>query len=141
MAPFVDRPAGEVVEVVYSRPCNPAAAASGHTARGDNGTECKLRGQARHLHHKIERKNTTMRTWLFYTQLAVQDLVRLWGATQHHVIIVAGICLPILLLLGLERGHVADLRRDLLTSPTGRQIVFWSAQQGDLLDREAISRP
>lgn len=75
----------------------------------------------------------TLRVWAYYHRLALRDLFRLWSTTQHHVIIVAGICLPILLLLGLKRGHVAQLREDLLTSPSGRQVVFWSAQQGELL--------
>jgi len=81
-----------------------------------------------------------MRAWLYYHLLAIQDLVRLWGSTQHHVIIVAGICLPILLLLGLKQGHVADLRSELLTSASGRQVVFWSAQHGELMTREVIER-
>lgn len=79
-----------------------------------------------------------IRVWTFYHRLAMQDLFRLWSTTQHHVIIVAGICLPILLLLGLKRGHVAQLREELLTSPSGRQVVFWSAQQGELLSSNRI---
>lgn len=74
----------------------------------------------------------------YYTSLALRDLVRLWSSTQHHVVIVAGICLPILLLLGLKRGHVEELRRELMTSPTGRQIVFWASQDGELLDAEGL---
>jgi len=70
----------------------------------------------------------------YYTCLALRDLIRLWSSTQHHILIVAGICLPILLLLGLKRGHVEELRRELMTSPTGRQIVFWASQDGELLD-------
>lgn len=79
-----------------------------------------------------------MRRWLFYHILAWHDIFRLWSTTQHQVVIVAGICLPILLLLGLKQGHVAELREDLLTSPSGRQIVLWSAQGGKLLDEEVI---
>lgn len=74
----------------------------------------------------------------YYTSLALRDLLRLWSSTQHHVIIVAGICLPILLLLGLKRGHVEELRRELMTSPTGRQIVFWASQDGELLDAAGL---
>jgi hypothetical protein len=74
----------------------------------------------------------------YYTSLAICDLVRMWSSTQHHVIIVAGICLPILLLLGLKRGHVEELRRELITSPTGRQIVFWASQDGTLLDAAGL---
>lgn len=81
-----------------------------------------------------------MTRWIYYQSLALLDLVRLWATTQHHVVIVAGICLPILLLLGLKQGHVTELRRALLTSPTGRQVLFWSAQGGELLDSRSISR-
>tara|TARA_R110002111_G_C6005549_1_gene373807 strand:- start:1735 stop:3642 length:1908 start_codon:yes stop_codon:yes gene_type:complete len=81
-----------------------------------------------------------MSRWFYYFKLAWYDLFRLRSATQHHIIIVAGICLPILMLLGLKRGHVETLRQDLITSPSGRQITFWSAQTGELMDREAIER-
>lgn len=74
-----------------------------------------------------------------YTELAIKDVFRLWSASQLQVIIIAGICLPILLLLGLKNGHVADLREDLVTSPVGRQIVFWSAKQGDFLTKEVLA--
>ena len=74
----------------------------------------------------------------YYTSLAIRDLLRMWSSTQHHVVIVAGICLPILLLLGLKRGHVEELRRELITSPTGRQILFWTSQDGDLLDARGL---
>ncbi|NDC36837.1 MAG: FtsX-like permease family protein [Proteobacteria bacterium] len=73
-----------------------------------------------------------------YGDLALKDVFRLWSASQLQVIIIAGICLPILLLLGLKNGHVADLREDLVTSPTGRQIVFWSAMQGEFLTEPVI---
>jgi len=76
--------------------------------------------------------------WFYYHALALLDLVRLRATTQHHVIIVAGICLPILLLLGLKEGHVTELRKALLTSPTGRQVLFWSAQGGELMDAASI---
>lgn len=78
--------------------------------------------------------------WTYYFGLAIRDLFRLWTTTQHHVIIVAGICLPILMLLGIKRGHVESLRQDLITSPTGRQVTFWSAQKGELMDRTSVER-
>ncbi len=81
-----------------------------------------------------------MRRWMFYLRLGWLDLVRLWPTTRHHAIIVAGICLPILMLLGIKRGHVAELRRDLVTSPVGRQVTFWSARKGELMDRAAVAR-
>ncbi|MEK6238499.1 MAG: ABC transporter permease [Planctomycetales bacterium] len=80
-----------------------------------------------------------MKDWLFYTQLAVLDLFRLRSSTQHHVIIITGICLPILLLMGLKQGHIAELRQELVRSPTGRQVVFWSAQGGELLDDAGVA--
>ena len=79
-----------------------------------------------------------MKRWLLYHALTVLDVIRLWSTVQHHVVIVAGICLPILILLGLKNGHVADLREDLLKSPTGRQVVFWSGQQGELMTVDRI---
>lgn len=79
-----------------------------------------------------------MKRMLYYIQLGYLDLVRLWSSTQQQVIIVTGICLPILLLLGLKRGHVADLEKDLVTSPTGRQVTLWAAQKGDLLSTDLI---
>lgn len=79
-----------------------------------------------------------MKRIAYYATLGMQDFVRLWSTTQHHVIIVAGIVLPILLLLGLKRGHVAELREELLRSPTGRQITFWSAQRGEILKADTL---
>ena len=81
-----------------------------------------------------------MRLWWYYCKLAVLDFTRLWSTTQHHVVIVAGIVLPILLLLGLKRGHVAELRDELLRSPTGRQVTFWSGQRGELLKNDSLNR-
>ena len=78
-----------------------------------------------------------MKRWWLYHVLTLRDVLRLWPSVQHHVIIVAGICLPILLLLGLKNGHVAELREDLLKSPTGRQVVFWSGQHGELMTPQA----
>ena len=80
-----------------------------------------------------------MKRWLLYHILTVLDVLRLWPSVQHHVVIVAGICLPILLLLGLKNGHVADLRDDLLKSPTGRQVVFWAGQQGKLMTPASVT--
>lgn len=75
-----------------------------------------------------------------YISMAAKDVFRLWSATQLQVIIISGICLPILLLLGLKNGHVAELREELATSPTGRQVIFWAARDGDLLSDDVIDR-
>lgn len=81
-----------------------------------------------------------MSRWILYHTLTFLDVLRLWPTVQHHIVIVAGICFPILLLLGLKNGHVAELREDLLRSPSGRQIVFWSGQQGDLLTYQGVQQ-
>lgn len=75
----------------------------------------------------------------FYTTLALKDVFRLWSATQLQVIIISGICLPILILLGLKNGHVTQLREELATSPTGRQVIFYSAQAGDMLSEDVLT--
>ena len=80
-----------------------------------------------------------MKVLKYYISLAWRDVIRLWPATQLQVVIVAGICLPVLLLLGLKRGHVAELREELLKSPTGRQIIFWSGSEQGFLNREKIA--
>jgi len=79
-----------------------------------------------------------MGSFKIYLGLAVKDVFRLWGATQLQVVIISGICLPILILLGLKNGHVAELREDLITSPVGRQVIFWSSQTGDLLSESVV---
>ena len=92
----------------------------------------------------IEKKLKSRTNWVkdmrlkLYTDFAIKDVFRLWSASQLQVIIIAGICLPILMLLGLKNGHVADLREDLVTSPTGRQVIFWSAKEGDFLTKEVL---
>ena len=76
--------------------------------------------------------------WLYYHYLTLCDIRRLWPSVQGQVIIVAGICLPILILLGLKRGHVYELRKELLTSPTGRLVQIWTGQNGPILDQNVI---
>lgn len=75
-----------------------------------------------------------------YFRLGVLDLLRLWSATQLHVIIVAGICLPILLMLGLKRGHVTELRQALLTSPSGREMKFGSPRGKEFLTLPTVKQ-
>lgn len=81
-----------------------------------------------------------MKNWLYYTQLALLDIRRLWSAVWPQIVVVSGICLPILLLQGLKRGHVAELRQELLRSPTGRQVEFWSGLQGERIRGSAFPR-
>jgi len=75
---------------------------------------------------------------LFYTELTFLDLRRLWKPSLLQIIIVSGICLPVLLLLGLKNGHVDELRKDLEKSPSGRQITFGTGRTGKLLTTETL---
>lgn len=76
--------------------------------------------------------------WLYYHWLVILDIWRLRRAFLLHVVIVAGICLPILILGALKRGHVAQLREDLVKSVSGRQIVAWAAQNGRMLEADQV---
>ena len=81
-----------------------------------------------------------MRYFWLCIQLTLCDLFRLRDTSRRHVVIVAGISLPVLILVGLKNGHVAALREDLLKSPVGRQIILWSAQSGEFLEDHSISK-
>lgn len=70
---------------------------------------------------------------LWYHLLTFRELVRQRKLLVVHVLIIAGICLPLFILSGLKRGHVQELRRQLVSSPTGRQVTFWSATHGPIL--------
>jgi ABC-type lipoprotein release transport system permease subunit len=52
---------------------------------------------------------------------------------------VSGICLPILLLLGLKNGNIAEMRKKFETSPSGRQITFGTGRNGKLLTIEKLN--
>lgn len=78
--------------------------------------------------------------WFWYHRLTWIDVRRMWMLFMIHVCIVAGICLPILILAGLKRGHVTQLREQLVTSPTGRQVIFFSATRGEIMTDEAVER-
>lgn len=80
----------------------------------------------------------TIDRWLYYHWLVILDIWRLRRAFLLHVVIVAGICLPILILGALKRGHVAQLREDLVKSVTGRQVIAWSAQNGRMLEAREL---
>jgi len=66
------------------------------------------------------------------------DARRIWRVFLIHVLIVAGICLPILILAGLKRGHVADMTIVLRTSPTGRQLIVSTGPHGPIMDDGVI---
>jgi len=67
---------------------------------------------------------------LYYGELARRDLLRFKSASCLQALIVAGVCFPILVLLALKRGHVEELRRELVTSPTGRLVKIYPAAAG-----------
>jgi len=79
-----------------------------------------------------------LQRWLFYLSLAFKDLYRLRSATLIQAMVVAGICLPVLVLVMLKRGLVADLRNDLVTSPTGRQVKLYCSGHGRFFARNEI---
>ena len=51
-----------------------------------------------------------------------------------------GICLPVLLLLGLKNGQVAELRKKLTESPTGREIKIYTGRDAMPLTLESMSQ-
>ncbi len=72
-----------------------------------------------------------LRRLVYYIELAFHDVLRFRSATVLQGLIVAGVCFPILILMTLKRGHVADLRHDLVTSPTGRLVKVFPAAGGE----------
>lgn len=66
----------------------------------------------------------------YYLQLACRDIRRLAASAALQALTVAGVCFPILVLLAVKRGHVADLRYHLETSPSGRMIGVYFAAGG-----------
>ncbi|MDB4864291.1 hypothetical protein OAI33_13460, partial [Pirellulaceae bacterium] len=75
-----------------------------------------------------------------YTRIALLDLIRLWKSTQHHVVIVAGICLPLLLLLGIKSGFIEEMRKELLSSPKGREITFWAMDSTQFIQADSLDQ-
>jgi len=57
----------------------------------------------------------------YYITIGWRDALRSRGLLAN-VLIVAGICLPVLLLFGLQRGLVAKFRADIFKSPTAREV-------------------
>jgi ABC-type lipoprotein release transport system permease subunit len=60
--------------------------------------------------------------WTYYIQTGWRDTRRASRTLLANVFIVAGIGLPVLLLLGLQKGLVQQFRSDLQKSPTARMI-------------------
>lgn len=71
----------------------------------------------------------------------LKDAYRARSLLAANILVVSGICLPILLLLGLKRGLIAQFRDDINKSPTARLITTVGAQadkQFSLENREAF---
>lgn len=79
-----------------------------------------------------------LRRWWYYVSFVWRDLIRQPKATQIQSIVVAGICLPVLVLIMLKRGHVQELRRELIESPTGRQIKLYCSGGGEFFPRDGL---
>jgi hypothetical protein len=77
--------------------------------------------------------------WTYYIRTGWRDTRRASGTLLANVFIVAGIGLPVLLLLGLQKGLVQQFRSDLQKSPTARMIqarAFAGAKFGRTLASE-----
>jgi len=80
-----------------------------------------------------------LRRWFWYHRFVFIDTFRRLRVLMLHVIIVAGVCLPILILRGINRGHVADMRVALETNPAGRSVRIFPAQSGALLSIDQLN--
>src|SRR4051794_24518980 len=63
----------------------------------------------------------------YCTVLALRDTLRLKGPLAASLMIVLGVCLPLLLLQGLTSGEVRQQEARLLASPTATLVQLWTA--------------
>lgn len=74
----------------------------------------------------------------YYIATGLRDASRARRSLLANVFIVAGICLPIILLIGLQRGLVEQFRQNILKNATARQIrVYVTAGERIGRTREA----
>jgi ABC-type lipoprotein release transport system permease subunit len=66
-----------------------------------------------------------MHTLLYYSTLAARDTLRPRAALAATAMIVLGVCLPLVLLLGLANGLVRQHEETMLRSPTACQLQLW----------------
>ncbi len=71
-----------------------------------------------------------------FISTGVTDAYRARVSLLANVLIVAGICLPILLLIGLKRGLVEKFRSDILKSPTACEIRLWVNRDGIAINKD-----
>lgn len=64
----------------------------------------------------------------YYILIGIRDSVRARTSLLVGTCIIAGVCLPMLLMLGLSRGLVEQFREDLSRSPSTRRIAVWATR-------------
>lgn len=79
-------------------------------------------------------------TVAFYTLHAVRETLRIKGDLFATTTIVVGICVPLLLLLGITNGLVKQQEEDMLKSPTACQIRVWRTANAAPTFCEALER-
>ncbi|MCP4990628.1 MAG: hypothetical protein GY928_32685 [Colwellia sp.] len=72
----------------------------------------------------------------YFIKTGVNDAYRARVPLLANILIVAGICLPILLLIGLKRGLVEKFRSDILKSPTACEIRLWVTREDTAINKE-----
>ncbi|MFB0520839.1 MAG: ABC transporter permease [Desulfatiglandales bacterium] len=75
----------------------------------------------------------------YLTGIGCKDVIRSPGAFIASALVVAGICLPLLLLIGLKRGLVRQFAEDINKSPTAREIQLWVVQEKNILTEGSIA--
>ncbi len=75
----------------------------------------------------------------YLTRVGWLDVVRYPGALITSALVVAGICLPLLLLIGLKRGLVEQFVTDISKSPTAREVSLWVVQEKAVLTPAGIT--
>ena len=69
----------------------------------------------------------------YYTWLGLVEVWRFPAAWFVTSLVVAGICLPLLLIAGLKRGLVTNIENGIKNDPTACQINIWVVREGTAL--------
>ncbi len=83
------------------------------------------------------RPKQLIRLNMYYAMTAIRDSWRSRTTLFTNAVIFAGICLFILLLIGLKRGLVEKFRTDILKSPTATEIKWWATRPDLALDEHS----
>ena len=76
----------------------------------------------------------------YYTSIALKDSWRSRSTLLTNSIVFAGICLLILLLIGLKSGLVSQFREDILKSPTATEGKWFATSADQALDMQGEQR-